>query len=272
MTHLARLLIATCLVLIAGGAALAQELDILSLRHRSAEQLIPALQPLLEQGGTLSGMGNQLFLRASKRNRDDIKRALAALDTPLRRLIIRVSQTRQDDLQNQGFDVSGQVGRSGVVIGTRNEPMNARIIDTRSARNENGSQMVQTVEGSSAFIQVGRSMPVPMRQMVMGPGGVFVSSGVVFRDIGQGFYASPRVSGDSVTVEISQQSDTPGQWGQGSAQTQRLSTTISGRLGEWLELGGTGQQAAGRDRGGISLSTSDAASQRSLWLKVEELP
>lgn len=267
---LLRLCLVLCLLLPA--LARAQELEIISLQHRTLDQVLPALQPLVEPGGTLSGMNNQLFIRATKRNRDDIKRALAALDTPQRRLIIRISQNRQDEAQGQDMEVSGQVGRSGVVLGTRNEPLNARVLDTRSLRNEKSGQMVQTVDGSPAFIQVGRSVPVPMRQVIMGPGGAVVSSNVVFRDIGQGFYAAPRVIGDRVTVEISQQADTPGPWGQGSAQTQRLSTTIAGRLGEWLELGGTGRQASGQERGGFNVSTNDVSNQRSLWLKVEEAP
>jgi hypothetical protein len=113
---------------------------------------------------------------------------------------------------------------------------------------------------------------VPLRQVVVGPGGAMVSESVVFRDIGQGFYAEPRLAGDRVTLEISQQADSPGRYGYGSADTQRLSTTVSGRLGEWIELGGGGRRATTGERGGISLSTQDVSESRSVWLLVEELP
>ena len=105
--------------------------------------------------------------------------------------------------------------------------------------------------------------------MVVGPGGAVVSESVVYRDIGQGFYAEPRLAGDRVTLEISQQADSPG--GYGSVNTQRLATTVSGRLGEWIELGGSGRQAAGNERGTLSLSTSDVRESRSIWLMVEEV-
>ena len=69
------------------GLVAAQQMEIIELRHKTLDQVLPALLPLVEPGGTLTGMNNQLFLRASPRNRSDIKRVLAAIDTPTRRLI-----------------------------------------------------------------------------------------------------------------------------------------------------------------------------------------
>ena len=95
---------------------------------------------------------------------------------------------------------------------------------------------------------------------------------MVYRDIGQGFYAAPRLVGNQVTLEISPQFDTPGNQGYGSVNSQRVSTTISGRLGEWIELGGSGQQMAGNVRGNLSSATQELRDYRSVWLRVEELP
>ena len=86
-----------------------QELEIIPLRHQTPDRVLPALQPLVEPGGSLSAGNNQLFLRASRRNREDIKRALAALDAPVRKLVIRVSQTPEAadvDLGAEGVDGS----------------------------------------------------------------------------------------------------------------------------------------------------------------------
>ena len=250
-------------------ASAQQELEVIPLKARTVDQVLPTLQPLVEPGGALSGMNNQLFLRASKRNRDDIKRALAAIDVPARKLVIRVSQARGVDDARQGGAVDGRV-----VVSNNKARVdgNARVWDTRSQRQESGSQMVQTIEGGRAFIQIGRSLPIPLRQVVVGPQGAVVTDSVVYRDIGQGFYAEPRVNGQQVTLEISQQADTPAHLGPGSANVQRLTTTVSGRLGEWIELGGAGRQASGSERGSLSLSSSDLRDNRSIWLKVEEIP
>ena len=241
-------------------------LEVIELRSRPVDEVLPVLLPLLEPGGTLTGMNNQLFLRASPKNRADIKKALAALDKPARQLIIRISQNRQVDDDNRGASASGQV----VLGSTSRARGEAQVWDTRSARRDSAGQMVRVQEGSQAFIQIGRSLPVPMRQLIIGPGGAVVNETVVYQDIGQGFYAVPRLNGERVTLDISQQSDALTSRS-GAIDTQRLATTVTGRLGEWIELGGAGRQASSRQSGTLNLSTSDVRDQRAIWLKVEEI-
>ncbi len=265
------------LLLLGAGPLLAQQgLEVLSLQHRSVEEVLPVLRPLVEPGGSLSGMNNQLFLRASERNRAEIRKALAAMDVPARRLVIRVATDLSQTEQYRGGRVQGSLGNDRVRIGNADtggsNQVRAQVYDSRSATAGGGTQMVQTVDGGRAYIQVGTSLAVPMRQVVLGPGGAVVSETVEYRDVGRGFYAEPRVRGDRVSVDISQQSDAPGRRGDASIQVQRLSTTVSGRLGEWLQLGGTGQDASSRRQGTLSLSTSEVRESRGIWLMVEELP
>lgn len=265
------------LLLLGAGPLLAQQgLEVLPLQHRSVEEVLPVLRPLVEPGGSLSGMNNQLFLRASERNRAEIRKALAAMDVPARRLVIRVATDLSQTEQYRGGRVQGSLGNDRVRIGNADtggsNQVRAQVYDSRSATSGGGTQMVQTVDGGRAYIQVGTSLAVPMRQVVLGPGGAVVSEIVEYRDVGRGFYAEPRVRGDRVSVDISQQSDAPGRRGDASIQVQRLSTTVSGRLGEWLQLGGTGQDASSRRQGTLSLSTSEVRESRGIWLMVEELP
>ncbi|MCE1171049.1 MAG: hypothetical protein LWW84_06940 [Azovibrio sp.] len=265
------------LLLLGAGPLLAQQgLEVLPLQHRSVEEVLPVLRPLVEPGGSLSGVNNQLFLRASERNRAEIRKALAAMDVPARRLVIRVATDLSQTEQYRGGRVQGSLGNDRVRIGNADtggsNQVRAQVYDSRSATAGGGTQMVQTVDGGRAYIQVGTSLAVPMRQVVLGPGGAVVSETVEYRDVGRGFYAEPRVRGDRVSVDISQQSDAPGRRGDASIQVQRLSTTVSGRLGEWLQLGGTGQDASSRRQGTLSLSTSEVRESRGIWLMVEELP
>ena len=62
-------------VLIAAPVA-GQSLEIISLRHRTADQVLPALRPLVEPGATLTGQGTQLIVRASPSNLAELRRAL----------------------------------------------------------------------------------------------------------------------------------------------------------------------------------------------------
>ena len=266
MKFVLKMLFAAAFALSVGMVA-AQQLEIIELKSQTVDQVLPILLPLVEPGGTLSGTNNQLFLRASPKNRAEIKRALAAIDKPMRRLIIRVAENRQAEDAERGGAANGQV----VLGSTRRSNVEARVWDTKSVRGESAGQMVQTVEGGQAFIQIGRSLPIPMRQVVIGPGGAVINESVLYRDVGRGFYATPRLNGNRVTLDITQQADRPAGYGRGTIDTQRLSTTVSGRLGEWIELGGGGRQATGNQSGTLSLSTSDARDNRSIWLMVEEV-
>ncbi len=280
-------LIAMLLCLLPAFALAQQEMEIIPLKNRTVDQVMPVIRPLVEPGGALSGMNNQLILRASRKNREEIKQALAALDTPARQLVIRVTQNRDAAMARSGAEAFGSVGNDNaritqratgagagggtVVIRRGDSVVGGQVVETRSTRTASATQSVQVVEGGRAFINVGQSVPLPMQQVVLGPGGAIVTNTTVYRDIGQGFYAEPRLAGDRVTLEISPQFDTPGNAGYGSVNTQRVSTTVSGRLGEWIELGGSGQQAAGTNRGNLSVGTSDVRDNRSIWLLVEEV-
>lgn len=244
-----------------------QELEIIPLQHRAVEQVLPVIMPFVEAGGMVSGMNNQIILRTSRKNLEQIKEILATLDTPPRRLMITVSNDISQESVRQGTGVAGRIelGEGG---GTR---IRGRAYDTVSSRSQNGSQRIQVVEGSSGYIAVGLSVPVPLRQVVLGPGGAVVSESVVYRDIGSGFHVVPRVVGDTVTLEISPQFDTPARGAPGAANIQRLSTMASGRLGEWIELGGSDQEGSESERGYTSYGAGSQRDNRRVWLKVDEI-
>ena len=284
------LLLRLCLCLPALALA-QQEMEIIALRHRTLDQVLPTLQPLLEPGATLSGMNDQLILRASPRNRQQIRQALAAIDTPPRRLLIRVSQNREVEGRDEGVAVvaGGDIGQTrwiGKPYGGMQESkestrvevrrgdasVSAQAWDSRRTQASGSMQTVQVVDGGRALIEVGRSLPIPLRQVAIGPRGAVVSESIVYRDLGQGFYAAPRVVGGRVTVDISPRFDSPGESAYGTISTQRLTSTVSGRLGEWLELGGSSQQAVGAGSGQGRSGNSQSLDQRSVWLQVEELP
>jgi type II secretory pathway component GspD/PulD (secretin) len=225
-------------------APLAQQaLEIIPLRHRTVEQVLPALQPLLEPGATLSGSRGQLFLRASPSNADDIKRALAAIDRPATRL--QISVRLDDALERERRDVqaSGSIGSGGVRF-------SGRAQDSRASTGERIDQRLQVVEGSRAVIFAGQSND--------------------HRDLASGFEVVPRLAGGGVSLEVAQQRQTFGPR-PGSVQGQRLATTVQAGLGEWVEIGGIGQAMSGDERGIAAASGRRASESRRVWLKVERL-
>lgn len=155
----------------------AQALEIIPLRHRTAEQVLPALQPLLEPGGTLSGTRNQLFLRASPANVAEIRRALDAIDRPLRRLLISVRLDNAAERERRAVGASGTVSNRGARVDVTAE-------DARRSAGERVDQRLQVLEGSRALIYTGESRP--------------------FNELASGFEVVPRLAGNEVVLDIVQ--------------------------------------------------------------------
>jgi type II secretory pathway component GspD/PulD (secretin) len=222
--------LAAALATLAMQAAGQHTLEIVSLRHRTADQVLPALRPLLEPGGTLTGQGNQLIVRTSPANLSDLKRALEAIDRPLRRLQISVRFDDVMDAASRSLEVS-----------SRGRRIEVRGHEAHSAAAERVDQRIQVLEGGRAYIMTGHTAPLAVTPET-----------TVIRESGTGFEAIPRLSGDTVLLDIAPRRDALG-------QQQQLVTTLSARLGEWFEVGGTVANAPQR------------AESHRVWLKVEEL-
>ncbi len=78
-----RFLVVVLFALLAVGSARA-DLEVFSLRHRTVDQVLPAVQPFVERGGAIQGMNGQIIVRSSPENIAEIRRLIATLDTPIR--------------------------------------------------------------------------------------------------------------------------------------------------------------------------------------------
>jgi len=94
---------------------------------------------------------------------------------------------------------------------------------------------------------------------------------VEYRDVDSGFLVTPRVVGDQVTLEISTANDRLEGSPTGTAQVQRVQTSVTGRLGEWIEIAGIGEQAVQRDSEILASSRDARREARRVLLKVDEL-
>ncbi|HEY1290819.1 MAG TPA: secretin N-terminal domain-containing protein [Burkholderiales bacterium] len=242
---LSRAVFTTVLITLASNVGVAAQgsLEIIPLRHRAADQVLPALRPLLEPGATLTGQGTQLIVRTSPSNLDELRRALDEIDRPLRRLQVSVRFDDAGDAASRSVETSGRISNRGSSVEVQAQ-------DARSAASGRVDQRVQVLEGGRAFIATGRSTPI--------------YDGSVTRETASGFDAIPRLAGDKVLVEIAQRRDTPG-------RQQALSTTVSGRPGEWLDIGDALEGAARDDRAFLSARTSRSTQSGRVWLKVDEI-
>lgn len=277
--------------LLAAGAAAQTTVEVIQLRYRQADQLIPVLQPLLGRDASISNFQNQLVIRATPAELAQVKSVLASLDTPPKRLLITVRQDADVSASRREAEVSGSIGndqarvtvpgsgsREGgnVVLRDGDDRLRARVLDSSQTGSERIGQTVQVLEGYTAFIRAGESRPVRNRQvvrtMVNGQWVDRVVETTDYRDATTGFNVRPRLQGDRVTLDIDPQRETFDDQRRGAVNVQRVVTTVSGRLGEWISLGGIGEERSD-DRSGI-LSTRSLRSneQRGVQVRVEILP
>jgi hypothetical protein len=257
-------LFAAAFVLALAAAPSRADIEMITLRYRQADQVIPILQPMVEPGGALTGMQNQLVIRASAANIAELRRVLALIDTMPRRLMITVRQGGDAASADRGGSLSGSMSSGG------GSNVQGRVFDTQRESEGRVTQNIQVLEGTVAVIQAGQSQPVTNRVVTRRPdGSVVVTDSSSYRDVTTGFSVLPRVSGERVTLEINPQRDTPGAGG--TVNVQRASSVVSGRLGEWIELGGIAQSESRSSSGILSRSDSTRRDNRGIWVKVEEL-
>jgi len=273
----ARSVLALVLAVLAAVAA-ARELQVIELHYRLAEEIVPIVQPLLEAGGVLTGADRVLFVNTSLANFEQIRQAVEMLDRRPRQLMVTVGQgtvTRDAGTELRGTATVGsgdvQVGvnappgdDSGVAVGVRSGSQRADLHNTSSIR---------TLEGTETYIAVGQLVPLTTTQVVPGQRGPLVYASTEYRDVSTGFYATVRLHGETVTLEVSpRQQRLRGAATAPVVQTAALVSTVSGPLGEWIPLGAV-QEAGSRDTSGLLVwGRRSAESQYSAWVKVDEVP
>jgi hypothetical protein len=152
-----------------------------------------------------------------------------------------------------------------------NSQIEGRAVNSRSARDDAVTQTVQVLEGNDAFIRVGQSAPVSNTQVIRTPNGTQITQGTDFVSADTGFYVRPRVNGDQVTLEISTARDRLRNPNTGASNIQRVSTIVAGRLGEWIEIGGSSQTLERSQNQTLARSRDARSEERRVMLKVDEV-
>ncbi|HET7203046.1 MAG TPA: hypothetical protein VFI92_06725 [Steroidobacteraceae bacterium] len=270
----ALLLLACCVP----ALARVETLEAIPLRFRLAEEVIPILQPLLPAGAALSGAGDVLLIRADDATIQQVRSALATIDRAPRQLLITVGQSAGDTTRHAGVTGSATVAAGDVQVGVNRPPgsdSGAQVVIRGQQTREDvrSTSSVSTLEGREAYVAVGESHPFTSTSVVGdGHRGAEYSRHTGYRDLRTGFFATPRVSGDRVTLEIAPSQQQLGSGARSTVvSTRTVTTTVSGRLGEWIELGGVEQTREGTSTGLVTWGARSDLTQYSAWVKVEEI-
>lgn len=286
--HLIRIAVCGLCVLLS-SAVLAAELilEVIALRHRLVRDMIPILQPLLAEGGTLTGTSNQLIVRTTRENLAEIREVVSNIDTRVKQFKITVTQdlnavaTLNRDAVS-GHIEAGDVGASvpdlgspgGAVLGVEGNHGGVTVHSTRTRSQDDSSNLhfVVGLEGQPAFIETGQDIPYPYSNTTITPYGVTSNSGIDYQNVSSGFYVTPRVQGDHVVLEVAPRLERVDPYGSGAIDSRATNTTVSGRLGEWIPLGGASTANGGVDSELLARTRRQGDNSYTVWIKVDEQP
>ncbi|MDT8386835.1 MAG: hypothetical protein RQ736_04935 [Thiogranum sp.] len=243
-------------------SAVADPIEIIELRNRPAEELIPTLQPMLDNDASISGQGFTLIVRTSKENLEQIKSLVTRLDRAARQLLISVFHGSRQDLR--ALDLEGNLlhrdGRTSIHV---------RGLSTHTRLSDNPVHSLRVAEGTSGFIETGQSIPYLSGGTWVTPEGITQQSSVSFKDVVTGFNVFPRLHGDQVTLELSPFRNQVNEARADAVDTRRASTTITGPLGEWLQVGAVREQLDRSRSGPGTIASTRDRSAASIWIRAD---
>ncbi|MDH3387581.1 MAG: type II and III secretion system protein [Gammaproteobacteria bacterium] len=266
-------------------AAQADSIAIIQLQNRPAVEVIHVVKPMLGANDAISGQGFKIFLRSSPETLAQVKDMIKALDIASKTLQISVFQGSTRGISELGISGNIEVegGDANISIGTRrSDNGNAGSSITFSTNNGSGSidgtstrirlnddpiHQIRVAEGTEAYIETGKQIPIFSGTNSILPEGIVGS--IEYKDVVTGFYVLPRIHGDSVTLQISPFKNSHNNAGGGSIETQYASTTITGRIGEWLLVGGVTEQLKRKQSGIGSHISTQSRNNESIWIKAD---
>lgn len=257
--------------------AQAETLEAIPLQYRLAEELLPILQPLLPADAALTGTGDVLLVRADAATLQQLRDAVATLDRPPRQLLITVGQATTGTTDAASVRGSATIGTGDVQVGVNRPPApdaGARVT-VQAGRDQvevRDVASVRALEGRETWVALTTSRPFTSTSTLHdGRHGVTQVHTVGRQDATTGFFATPRLQGDHVILEISPSQQRLGTGGDATLETRGLATTVSGRLGEWIGLGAVTTSGTDGTTGLLVWGRRSDLTQYSAWVKVEEV-
>ncbi|MBI1194551.1 MAG: hypothetical protein GC138_01710 [Gammaproteobacteria bacterium] len=222
-------------------------LDVIRLHHRSAAEVEPLIRDFVDKDGTLKAADFQLIVRTSVGNLKELRDLIAILDTPQRRLLVKVKQLSGDGAQQSDREDTRSIWRTG-------------------DGDDDRVQQIRVLEDQEAFIDVGREIPIVDFAVAQSQSGTIMEQKTRYVGTTTGFYVRVHLDGDRVRAEIfpHQKMRSGGLSSPPEFNAQTLHTTVSGNLGRWITIGASGDREHSPDVIEYSASAPNSPARRIL--------
>ena len=261
ITCLLSLVICLCLFMPAGAET---QFKIITLQHRFAEEILPAIQPLVGDDGTATAMQNNLIVRTSRKNMAEIEQIVSSMDTVRQNLKITIRRNNKNDIGQKRTKITGRKRIGNVTVetggGRINSPdvMALDIENYESKSNLSSEQFIRVADGELAFISVGQSIPYTQEWINLTNRYIGIQRSTAFVNIDTGFTVRLRTIGNpstidnpgtidnTTTIDNKVQLEITPRFSQlnrnGFIDFTTLTTTIQVNRGEWFDIADTMQQ------------------------------
>jgi len=251
----------------------ATEFKIITLQHRFADDILPAIPPLVGSGGTVSAMQNNLIIRTSSGNMAEIEQIISTLDTARQNLKITVNRNKNISSDRSTAEIAARKHIGNVVVETESSRRIVRngaalsIGNQQNNSSSSNSQFIQVIDGEKAFISVGQSIPYTQEWVSLTHRYTSTVRTTEFVTIDTGFAVRPRAIGNLVELEITPRFSQLNQ--RGIIDFETLTTTIRANRGEWINLADIMQQKDDISRAILGWQSNYQSSNSQLSIKVE---
>ncbi len=255
--------------------------------QQPAENLIPTIAPLFSGQARFTARNNLLIVKASESILQEIEQLLKELDQPLHNLIIEVSsfQGGYENYQQDSIEGRIKVGSDAAISSRAPENNNPNVTiqyrkdgsvikttHTRRNRTQNNpdNYTVRTLEGTWAFIQTGQKVPYYSSNYPNIRRGRYYppQHSVELVDVTSGFEVYPMLNGNKVTLKVRPKNNSMSEQYSGRINTRSADTIVTGRLGQWIYLGGASTQINQQDNGTLYSSKRRSELDMNYRIKV----
>jgi hypothetical protein len=266
----------TIAVLLAALPLRADALDseIIQVRYRTVQELVPIVSPLLGPAGRISAdpRTNSLIVIDTAEAIDRIARLVQQLDQPPVALRIDVRFGRRQSANEQTASAEGSLSGDGWQVSSgdgEEDGLHVRLQDRSRRQDQTARVSVSTVSGSPAYIRYGTEIPYLQRAA-----GVCRRYGgcpptVAFYRVETGFWVTPRIAGDRIDLVI-----VPQVADLASGQRVRFAAASVHQAvypDRWTEIGGVQDRQSSALSEILGASDTGRRGSLSISVKVERL-
>lgn len=254
----------------------ANSIQYFDLKNRTAEEVIPLVQPLLQENEAISGSGYRLFIKTTPKRKQEIDELLAVIDKAIKNLRISVTNDEYviSDENNINASINARKGDAEVIVGKHKRENSGVTLEIDTRRTEDKSdktQFVQVQEGKPAYISRESLHIIPIYAYVQRPNGNFlIEHNQLTPSKQDGFYVIARISDEnSANVNIQSTSSNRRTYqGYGQDQTS-VDTSLQVPLGQWFEIGGNTDTREENSKGILYRSKKNQQRYNKIFLKIE---